>query len=288
MLDIRPFPGDFAAEIEGLDIAGSSSEVLREAVEAAMDTYAVCVFRNPVPVTDEGHLAFARLFGPLMRQKMQQTVSGRGIRLTTDELVDVGNLDETGNIHAADDPRRSFHKGNLLWHSDVTFDAVRATYSLLSAHAVPPTGGDTEFADMRAAYAALPEGLKTRVAGLSAEHSIWYSRALGGMDDVGEAVRATRPPAQHPIVQINPRTGRKSLCLASHASHIVGMPIEEGRALLDELTAHATQARFVFRHVWRRGDIVMWDNQQTMHRGTPFDDSLYPRDMRRATVLERI
>jgi alpha-ketoglutarate-dependent 2,4-dichlorophenoxyacetate dioxygenase len=118
-----------------------------------------------------------------MRQKMQKTVSGRGIRLSTDELVDVGNLDENGNIHAADDPRRAFHKGNLLWHSDVTFDAVRATYSILAAHQLPPDWADTEFADMRAAYDALDDAMKKRVEDLSAEHSIWYSRTLGGMPD---------------------------------------------------------------------------------------------------------
>ena len=221
-----------------------------------------------------------------MRQKMQQTVSGRGIRLSTDELVDVGNLDENGDIHAAADPRRAFHKGNLLWHSDVTFDRIRATYSILAAHQVPPDRADTEFADMRAAYDALDEGMKRRIAALSAEHSIWYSRILGGMAEVSDEVKATRPPAQHPLVRVNPRNGRKSLCLASHASHIVGWPVEKGRALLDELTAHATQPAFVFRYQWDVGDVVMWDNQQTMHRGTPFDDTRYPRDMRRATVLE--
>lgn len=278
----------FAAETADIDFSEPMTGTLRDELVAAMDRHAVCIFRNTAPVDDAHHLAFGRMFGPLMRQKMQQTVSGRGIRLSTDELVDVGNLDENGNIHAADDPRRAFHKGNLLWHSDVTFDAVRATYSILAAHQVPPDRADTEFADMRAAYDALDAATKARIEGLRAEHSIWYSRKLGGMDDPGAAVRATRPPAVHSVVQVNPRTGRKSLCLASHASHIVGWPAGEGRALLDELTAHATQPEFVFRHQWRIGDVVMWDNQQTMHRGTPFDDTRYARDMRRVTVLEDV
>ena len=205
-----------------------------------------------------------------------------------DELIDVGNLDENGNIHAADDPRRAFHKGNLLWHSDVTFDPVRATYSLLAAHVVPPVGADTEFADMKAAYEDLPEETKLRVDGLTAEHSIWYSRKLGGMDDVSDTAKATRPPARHNLVNVNPRTGRKSLYLASHASHILEMSEAEGRALLDELTEHATQPRYVYRHAWRPGDVVMWDNLQTMHRGVPFDDVSHARDMRRVTVLEGI
>ena len=285
-LNIVPLHPTFAAEVSGFDMSRAPDGAMHDAVVAAMDAHAILVFRNAVPVADADHVAFGRTFGPLLRQKMQQTVSGRGIRLATDELVDVGNLDENGNIHAADDPRRAFHRGNLLWHSDVTFDPVRATYSLLSAHIVPPGGADTEFADMRAAYDALTPATKERIAGLTAEHSIWYSRVLGGMSEVGDAVKATRPPARHPLVQVNPRTGRKSLYLASHASHIVELPQADGRALLDELTAHATRPEYVYRHVWRAGDIVMWDNLQTMHRGTPFDDATHPRDMRRVTVLE--
>ena len=287
-LQPTPVRTDFIAAIEGLDLSRPVDPALRDEIVAAMDAWAVCIFRNPAPVADGDHLALGRAFGPLMRQKMQQTVSGRAIRLATDELVDVGNLDENGDIHAADDPRRAFHKGNLLWHTDVSFDAVRARYSLLSAHIVPPGGADTEFADMRAAYDALPDGTKSRLEGLTAEHSIWYSRILGGMAEVSDEVKATRPPARHLLVQVNPRTGRRSLCLASHASHVVELPRDDGRALLDELTAHATQPRFVYRHEWRVGDIVMWDNLQTMHRGIPFDDTRHPRDMRRVTVLEAV
>ncbi len=285
-LEIRRLHPTFAAEVRGFDFSAPVDDETRDRIVAAMDEHAVLVFANEAPVADSDHVRFGRAFGPLLRQRMQQTVSGRRIRLSTDELVDVGNLDEDGRIYAADDPRRAFSKGNLLWHSDVTFDPVRATYSLLSAHRIPPSGADTEFADMRAAYDALPDGTKARIDGLSAEHSIWHSRVLGGMPEVGDEVRATRPPARHPLVQLNPRTGRKSLYLASHASHVVELPRAEGRALLDELTAHATQAAFVYRHVWSAGEIVMWDNLQTMHRGTPFDDTLYPRDMRRVTVLE--
>jgi alpha-ketoglutarate-dependent 2,4-dichlorophenoxyacetate dioxygenase len=285
-LGFTPLHPTFAARVRGFDFSAPVDEAMRKRIVAAMDEYAVLVFANDAPVADEDHVRFGRAFGPLLRQKMQQTVSGRRIRLSTDELVDVGNLDEEGRIYAADDPRRAFSKGNLLWHSDVTFDPVRATYSLLSAHVVPPSKADTEFADMRAAYDALPESIKSRIDGLTAEHSIWYSRVLGGMPEVGAEIRATRPPARHPLVQVNPRSGRKSLYLASHASHVVELPRDEGRALLDELTRHATRPEFVYRHVWSAGEIVMWDNLQTMHRGTPFDDTLHPRDMRRVTVLE--
>ena len=288
MPEFVPLAGDFAAECADLDMSRPATDAERDEIVAAMDRFGVCIFRNEGPVADDDHLAFGRLFGSLMRQRMQQTVSGRDIRLSTDELIDVGNLDENGNIHAADDPRRAFHKGNLLWHSDVTFDPVRATYSLLAAHVVPPVGADTEFADMKAAYEDLPEETKLRVDGLTAEHSIWYSRKLGGMDDVSDTAKATRPPARHNLVNVNPRTGRKSLYLASHASHILEMSEAEGRALLDELTEHATQPGYVYRHAWRPGDVVMWDNLQTMHRGVPFDDVSHARDMRRVTVLEGI
>ena len=255
MPEFVPVAGEFVAECRDLDISQPITASMREQIVAAMDRFGICIFRNEKPVADDDHLAFGRLFGPLMRQRMQQTVSGRGIRLSTDELIDVGNLDENGHIHAADDPRRAFHKGNLLWHSDVTFDAVRATYSLLAAHVVPPTGADTEFADMKAAYDDLPEDTKHRIDGLTAEHSIWYSRKLGGMEDVSDEAKATRPPAQHKLVNVNPRTGRKSLYLASHASHIVELSKSDGRALLDELTDHATRPGFVYRHQWLPGDI---------------------------------
>lgn len=286
MPEFRSLTDRFVAECTDCVVRAEMTGATQRQIVDAMDRYGVCVFRNAEPVADDDHLAFGRAFGPLMRQRMQQTVSGRGIRLSTDELIDVGNLDENGNIHAADDPRRAFHKGNLLWHSDVTFDAVRATYSLLAAHQVPPGGADTEFADMKSAYDALSEDMKQRIEGLTAEHSIWYSRKIGGMGDVSDEAKATRPPARHKLVNVNPRTGRKSLYLASHASHIVELPVAEGRALLDELIEFATQPEFVYRHKWRVGDVVMWDNQQTMHRGVAFDDVSHARDMRRVTVLE--
>jgi alpha-ketoglutarate-dependent 2,4-dichlorophenoxyacetate dioxygenase len=242
------------------------------------------VFRLGRPLTDEEHIAFAGSFGPLQRQTIVATL-GSKLRLKYPQLIDVGNLAVDGSILPEDDRRRAFNRGNLLWHSDASFDANRAVFSMLSAHAVPPEGADTEYADMRAAYEALPDRRKAEIEDLVAEHSIWYSRALGGMSATADEQK-TRPPAQHKLVHVHPGSGRKALYLASHASHIVGWPIEKGRALLDELTAFATRPQFVYRHAWRPGDLVVWDNQCTMHRGTPFDDTRYPRDMRRATTLE--
>jgi alpha-ketoglutarate-dependent 2,4-dichlorophenoxyacetate dioxygenase len=209
-------------------------------------------------------------------------------RLSSDELIDVSNLDEEGRILAEGDRRRSFQDGNRLWHTDVSFDANRAVYSMLAAHILPPDGGpDTEYADMRAAYDALPAAMKSRIEDLVAVHDIWYSRAIGGLTEVAPEERRTRPPARHKLVHVHPRSGRKALYLASHIAGIVGMAEKESRALIDELTAFATQPRFVYAHKWREGDLVMWDNLATMHRATAFDDFRHKRDMRRATTLER-
>ncbi len=274
------------AEISGVDLTQPLDEASAREIVAAIDRHAVLVFRNDPPLTDAQHLAFGRALGPLQKMKMLTMLAGKGSRLTTLELVDVGNLDETGEILADDDRRRAFQAGNRLWHTDVSFDTNRAVYSLLAAHAVPPVGADTEYADMRAAYDALPQEMKARIEGLKAEHSIWYSRALGGLTEVSEAEKATRPASQHLLVHVHPTSGRKALYLASHASHIVGWPFDDGRKLLDELTEFATQERFVYRHKWRVGDLVMWDNLATMHRGTAFDDKAHRRDMRRVTTLE--
>jgi alpha-ketoglutarate-dependent 2,4-dichlorophenoxyacetate dioxygenase len=169
----------------------------------------------------------------------------------------------------------------------MSFHPNRATYSLLNAHVIPPADGDTEFADERAAYDALPEAMKKKIEPLVASHSIWYSRVLSGFPEPTPEELQSRPPAEHRIVQVHPTSGRKTLYLASHASHIVGWPVDEGRALLRELTEFATQRQFVYRHKWMAGDIVIWDNRCLMHRATPFEDVQYVRDMRRTTCRER-
>ena len=158
---------------------------------------------------------------------------------------------------------------------------------MLHARIIPPDGADTQFADTRAAYDALPEATKAKLEGLIAEHSIWHSRAqLGGYTPTEDEIKA-RPPARHPVVRRHPGSHRNALYIASHASHIIGWPVEEGRALLRELLAHATQPRFVYAHKWRLGDLVIWDNRCTLHRATPFESSTHVRDMRRSTVIDR-
>jgi alpha-ketoglutarate-dependent 2,4-dichlorophenoxyacetate dioxygenase len=284
-LKTTPLHPVFAAEVSGIDLR-KLSQADADAIVAAINQYGVLVFRNDTPLTDEEHIAFGAMLGPLQKLKMLTMIGKSKPRLKYQTMIDVGNLDETGNLLEEADRRRAYHNGNLLWHTDASFDDNRAVYSMLSAHAIPPFGADTHFADMRAAYNALPEAKKIAIDGLVAEHSIWYSRKLGGLTDVTEAEKATRPASHHKLVHLHPKSGKPSIYLASHASHIVGWPFEKGRALLDELTGFATQDRFVYSHKWRLGDIVMWDNLATMHRATPFEDTKYKRDMRRVTVLE--
>jgi len=275
----------FFQELRGFDLSGDLSEEEIRAFRQAMDACAVGVIRNASPITDAQHLAFSRRLGPLQQMKMLQMVGKSASRLSSPELIDVGNLAADGGILPEDDRRRAYNRGNLLWHTDVSFDANRATYSLLAAHLVPPGGAPTEFADLRAAFDCLGEEQKSRYENLVLEHSIWHSRELAGLT-VTDEERATRPPARHALVQRHPGSGRKTLYLAAHASHVVGMPVEEGRALIRELIDFATQPQFVHRHVWQVGDLVIWDNLCTMHRGTPFDDTAHGRDMRRTTILE--
>jgi alpha-ketoglutarate-dependent 2,4-dichlorophenoxyacetate dioxygenase len=176
--------------------------------------------------------------------------------------------------------------GNRLWHTDSSFKYLPARASLLYARKIPPIGGHTEFADLRAAYDALPDEFKARLEGLIAEHSLANSRLRTGFTNFTEAERAGLPPVPQLIVRTLPETNRKTLYVASHAGRIFGLPDADGRALIDQLIEHATQRRFVYTHRWRVGDLVMWDDRCTMHRGTEFDDLRWTRDMQRATVSD--
>jgi alpha-ketoglutarate-dependent 2,4-dichlorophenoxyacetate dioxygenase len=201
-------------------------------------------------------------------------------------LVDISNLDEKNAVLAAQDRRRMFALGNQLWHTDSSFKKTPAKYSLLHAHTVTPEGGETQFVDTRAAYDALPERMKMRIETLQAEHSIFVSRGKLGFTEFSEEERRANPPVHRRLVRVHPGSGRKALYLASHASHIVGQPVPDGRMLIHELMEHATQPQFVHTHKWAPGDLVMWDNRCTMHRGRPYDEVNHRRDMRRATVQD--
>jgi alpha-ketoglutarate-dependent 2,4-dichlorophenoxyacetate dioxygenase len=284
-LQFTPQGPDFCAEVSGVDFSRSIDEPTLAAIVGGMDRYAVCVFRK-TGLDDERHIAFSRLLGKL---EHSPKLFGKSVtRFEHPELFDAGNLDASGNI-LADERRRSYNKGNALWHTDSSFNPHRSSYSLLLAHEVPPAGGDTHFADMRAAYDALSVEMKAKIEGLVAEHWLWHSRMLAGYPEPTQAERDAKPPSRHKLVQVHPGSGRKTLYIAKHASHIVGWPVEEGRALLNELIDFATQPQFVRAVAWQQpGDLVIWDNRCTMHRATPFEDTLYRRDMRRTTVFENI
>jgi alpha-ketoglutarate-dependent 2,4-dichlorophenoxyacetate dioxygenase len=285
MLRTIPALPEFLAEVAGVDFTRPVDDATLADIIAAMDRYAVCVFRA-TGLTDESHIAFSRLLGAL--ELAPKGLIGKTPRFQYPELFDAGNLDAQGNI-LVDERRRLYNKGNALWHTDSSFNPHRAAYSLLLAHEVPPVGGDTEFADMRAAYDALPQSMKERIEGLVAEHWLWHSRMLAGYPEPTEAERQAKPPSRHRLVQIHPGSKRKTLYLAAHASHIVGWPTEDGRQLIQELIAFATQPQFYGAVSWRQpGDLVIWDNRCTMHRATEFEDTRYRRDMRRTTVFESL
>ena len=276
----------FAAEVAGIDVCRPVDADTLAAFRAAMDEFAVCVIHHDTPPTDEQHIAFSNLLGPIERRGVPK-IKGTGVRVVHEEIIDQSNLGPDGKPYVDGDKRLAYKRANRLWHTDMSFYVIRATYSALAAHEIPPVPADTEFADMRAAWDALPDAMKKKIDGLVAEHSYWHSRVLGGGPEPDEEERRTRPPVRHKLVHVHEGSGRKSLYIASHACVIVGMPEDEGRDLLRELMRFATQPEFVFAHRWQLGDVVVWDNLCTMHRATEFDDQSYRRDVRRTTMRER-
>jgi len=278
---IRQIHPVFMGEVSDIDIARPLSPDQVKAIEAGMDRYAVLVFRDQ-KITDEQQMAFSLNFGALENARGGNITKPEDRRLAVG-MNDVSNLGRDGRPLDRESRVHLFNLGNLLWHSDSSFRAVPAKYSLLSARVVHLTGGNTEYADMRAAYDALDAGTKAEIEDLVCEHSLMYSRGSLGMLDFTDEERTMFRPVRQRLVRTHPVTGRKSLYLASHAGAIVGMTMPEARILLRDLTEHATQPRFVYTHAWRQWDLVMWDNRQVMHRGRRYDQS-QPRDMRRTTV----
>ncbi len=273
---------EFAAVATGVDLTRGLSAAEAAAIAAGMDRFAVLVFPDQ-RLDDAQQKAFAANFGPL-EQATGDLAQGAERRLAMD-VNDISNLDREGRVLAREDRRRLFGLGNRLWHSDSSFKPTPAKYSALSARVIPDAGGNTEFADMRAAYDALDDATKAEVEGLVCEHSQLFSRAALGFDDFTEDERRRFAPVPQRLVRRHPVTGRRSLFLASHAGAIGGWPMPEARAFLRDLTEHATQRRFVYAHVWRQWELVMWDNRVTMHRARPFD-ARQVRDMHRVTVAD--
>lgn len=283
-MNITPLSPAFAGDVSGIDLTKPLSTEQIAAIEAGMDHFAVLVFHDQ-RFDDDSQLAFSTNFGPLEISSGGEMAKPEDRRLKL-EMADISNLDHKNQLRAADDSVRLGALGNRLWHSDASFRAVPAKYSLLSARVVPGSGGNTEFADMRAAYDALDAATKAKIEGLTTEHSTAYSREAIGFpkESYGDRNQNKLRPVLQSLVRTHPVTGRKSLYLSAHIGGIVGWPVPEARAFIRDLTEHATQRRFVHAHAWRKWDLVIWDNRTTMHRARRYDDKQEVRDMRRTTI----
>jgi alpha-ketoglutarate-dependent 2,4-dichlorophenoxyacetate dioxygenase len=267
----------FAARIDGADISQPVDPATWTAIRAALDAHSVLVFHR-ARLDDDAQIAFSRRFGALEVTRSINPAAGT-------PFARQSNLDiKTGDVIPSDDRRMIYQLANMLWHSDSSFKEVPSLCSLLSARIVPPEGGATEFASARAAWPSLPEPLKRRAENALVVHDFSWSRDQVRPGFFTDKERGEYPPVRHPLVRTNPVTGEKSLFLGAHASHVVGLPIDDGRAFLEELLAHVTQVQFCYRHAWKEDDLVIWDNRCVLHRATPFDATSHKRFMQRTTV----
>jgi len=281
-LTLKPLHPLFAAEAGGVDLAKPVDTSTVRAIDDAMDKVAVLVFRGQ-PLTEDQQVAFASSFGTL-DSGLKKLYPGAPSRFRHEETIDISNVRADGGLHGASDRKTISNFANQLWHSDSSFERPAAKYSMLHAVVVPPKGGETEYADLRCAYDALPEDLKREIANLHSVHAALHSRIWLG-DKPSEAEQAKMPPVQWQLVRTHAGSGRKVLWVGVHATHIVEKAVAEGRMLLLELLEHATQREFVYRHHWRPGDLVIWDNRATIHRGKRFDIT-QPRELRRTTTQD--
>lgn len=282
-MDVRSIPMAFAAEAGGIDLGRTLDRPHVQAIDRAIADHGVVVFRGQ-QLNNDTQASFARNFGDLEESAKVYRADNRQ-RIASRAIIDVSNLDQDNRVWSRDSRRRLENLSNMVWHADASFRPVVGALSMLYAHAVPPIGGETEFSDMRGAYDALDEPMKAKLDGLMAEHLYGHSRAQLGFPSFSADERAALPPVQHPVVRLHEASGRKSLYIGSHATHIVDWPVPEGRLLLLELLEHATRPQFVYRHHWQVGDLVIWDNRCTLHRGRPFDES-HARDLRRVTTRD--
>lgn len=279
---MTPENRDFVGEVSGLDIARGVSAADAAMIDAGMDKFAVLVFHDQ-DITDAQQYAFSQHFGPM--ETATGDIAATADRRLSMDINDISNLDKTGKVLARDDRRRLFGLGNMLWHSDSSFKPTPAKYSLLSARVIPGDGGNTEFADMRAAWDRLDEQTKGECRDLICEHSQIFSRGILGFTDFTPEERQKWTPVPQRLVRRHPKTGRLSLFLSSHAGAIRGWPVPEARAFLRDLTEHATAPEFVYAHRWQKSDLVMWDNRVVMHRARRYDHTKV-RDLHRTTVAD--
>jgi alpha-ketoglutarate-dependent 2,4-dichlorophenoxyacetate dioxygenase len=283
MLTVTPLKPEFGARIEGADLRRPLSAEEFTVMDATINRYGFIVIPGQ-DIDDDQQMEFAARFGPV--DQTRATVDVQKQRLKYSAMNDISNLDEKGEILAADDRRRFFSLGNRLWHSDSSFKATPAKYSLLHARSIPPSGGETEFADTRGAWEALSAELQAQLRDLVCDHSLIYSRAQLGFSEWTEAERRQFEPVPQRLVRRHAESGRIALFLSSHIGRIHGMPTPEAMMLIRDLLEHSTQPCFVHAHRWAVGDVVMWDNRTSLHRGRAYDDRRYKRDMRRVTLLD--
>ncbi len=280
---VSPLHPIFAAELVGADLTQAPTPDLVRTVEEAMARYGILVVRG-AGVTDEEHIRFSRAFGPLeLPPGMGRPQAVK--RRMAPEMFDASNLDENGEIIPYGSERRKLAKGAERFHTDSSFHSLPTKWSLLRGHIVPPVGGDTHFIDARAVYDDLPQETRDRIQDLVGIHDFWRGRELAGLTGITDAQRATMPAVTHPLVRLMPY-GRKSLYIGGHCTGVVGWPEDEALRLIAELYDFATQERYIYRHRWKQGDIVIWDNRCTMHRATPLESDAYKRDVRRTTINE--
>jgi len=282
-ITLSPMTPGFACEVGDIDLTRPLPDDTLTEVRGAFAQFAVLVFPAQDLSVDQ-HLGFASNFGPLERS-VAAVMPGETLRVRA-EIADIANLTADGKVWDANHRLRLFRLGNRLWHTDSSFKQPSGRVSMLYARSVAPVGGHTEFADLRAAWDALDAPTRERIDGLIAEHSLIFSRRRLGFADWSEPERAAFAPVARPLVRTVAESGRRTLYLASHIGRIRGLTDDEAMALVDHLVAHATERRFTYLHRWRVGDLVMWDNRCTMHRGTPFDDTRWPRDLQRATTSD--
>ncbi len=282
-LSFIPLHPLFAAEVSPVSLREAMDEPTLAAIRGGMDKYAVLVFRDQ-GFTDAEQMAFARRLDGTLHAKTGAAALGK-TRLETEAIADISNVGDDGGILSADDRKRLYSLGNRLWHTDASFQDPAGRYSMLHARVIPQASADTQFADQRAAYDALDDEMKAQLEGLTCHHTIAHSRQTLGFEFSAEELEKLKG-AYHPLVRTLPRAGRKSLYLASHAARVMEMSLPDGRLLLWELMQHTVQPQFVYRHRWRDGDLVIWDNRCTMHRATRFDDSKHRRELRRVTTLD--
>ena len=273
----------FTAEVSKINISKELSDDEIDELRTAIDKYGVLVFRNQ-PLSDEQQVRFSEYFGDIEIADLKNNITKTSERRLSQMFSDISNLDKDQNILEKDGRQRLFNLGNRIWHSDSSFRPVPARYSLLSARAVPVAGGDTQYADMHAAYDSLDAKTLTEISDLQCEHSLLYSRARLGMAEFTEQEKVDFTPVTQPLVRTHPSTKRKSLFLSSHIGSVVGLTKPDGRLLIEELTEFATQEKFVYTHRWQKDDLVMWDNRRTMHRARKYEDTVEKRDLRRTTI----